>query len=132
MTSCSRQGLRPGLICKNKKDGKFAKRQLRLNDISHICVMLLQCNDCNPSEIFSSLYDFVSSFSIQKSELWIPQTKQISVLKFWVQQELQATLLEKDFCPGLKLWSFKPHCLRRTFARGKLLSHPFADLQGES
>ena len=32
-----------------------------------------------------------------KIELWVLQTTEIGVLKFWMQQELEATMLQKDF-----------------------------------
>ena len=32
-----------------------------------------------------------------KLELLIPQTTEIGILKFWMQQELQVTILQKDF-----------------------------------
>ena len=32
-----------------------------------------------------------------KIELWVLQTTEIGVLKFWMQQELKATMLQKDF-----------------------------------
>ena len=35
--------------------------------------------------------------SVPKFELWIPQTAEIGVLVLWIQQELQAIMLQKDF-----------------------------------
>ena len=78
---------------RNEKKAVFKFRSAllkRQNDISHICVKLLQCK---PSAVVSSSY----FSSLSKSESLDPQTTETGVLKFWMQQDLQATMLQKDF-----------------------------------
>ena len=50
-----------------------------------------------------SCFIILSPISVQNWELWIPQTTDIGVLKFWMQQELCATMPHKEFS---SIWSF--------------------------
>ena len=56
-------------------------------------------SDCLMLAVLAKGYCFISLLPIfvQKWELWIPINREICVLKFLMQQELQVTILSKDF-----------------------------------
>ena len=56
-------------------------------------------SDCLMLAVLAKDYCFISLLPIfvQKWELWIPINREICVLKFLMQQELQVTILSKDF-----------------------------------
>ena len=69
----------PGL-----RETKMAALPKRQNGISNISVPFLLCK---PTEVVSSSHHHLCT----KFELWVSKTTKIGVLKFWMQQELQAT-----------------------------------------
>ena len=81
------------LISRNWEMAALQKRQ---NNISHICVPLLLCKPC----VFIS-----SSYCPSLCKKWNfgSLNNRKGLLKFLIQQELQATMLQMTLCPW---WSF--------------------------
>ena len=90
--------LSPSLRLQETKNGCLALRQ---NDISHPCVPE-QCLSYRTSPV-QLFHQPITHLCVKLGLCQGPQLRETDVLKFWMQQELQPTILQKDLVSMLML-----------------------------